>query len=44
MMPQNNSYYAYSTSSWEGKNLDGTKVITGWRVGSPNGPIMSKKL
>ncbi|MGN9282662.1 InlB B-repeat-containing protein [Holdemanella porci] len=41
---KNNSYYAYSTSSWEGKNLDGTKVITGWRVGSPNGPIMSKKL
>ena len=41
---KNNSYYAYSTSSWEQKNLDGTKVITGWRVGSPNGPIMSKKL
>ena len=41
---KNNSYYAYSTSYWEGKNLDGTKVITGWRVGSPNGPIMSKKL
>ena len=29
---------------WEQKNLDGTKVITGWRVGSPNGPLMSKKL
>ena len=41
---KNNSYYAYSTSSWEQKNLDGNKVITGWRVGSPNGPIMSKKL
>ena len=41
---KNNSYYAYSTSSWEQKNLDGTKVITGWRVGSPDGPIMSKKL
>lgn len=41
---KNNSYYAYSTSYWEQKNLDGTKVITGWRVGSPDGPIMSKKL
>ena len=41
---KNNSYYAYSTSSWEQKNLDGNKVITGWRVDSPNGPIMSKKL
>lgn len=41
---KNNSYYAYSTSSWEQKNLDGNKVITGWRVGSPNGPLMSKKL
>ena len=40
---KNNSYYANSTY-WEQKNLDGTKVITGWRVGSPNGPIMSKKL
>ena len=41
---KNNSYHAYSTSSWEQKNLDGTKVIIGWRVGSPNGPMMSKKL
>ena len=41
---KNNSYHAYSASSWEQKNLDGTKVITGWRVGSPNGPMMSKKL
>lgn len=42
---KNNSYYSYSPQyPWEQKNLDGTKVITGWRVGSPDGPIMSKKL
>ena len=42
---KNNLYYSYNSNyPWEQKNLDGTKVITGWRVGSPNGPIMSKKL
>ena len=42
---KNNSYYSYSPQyPWEQKNLDGTKVITGWRVGSPDGPIMTKKL
>ena len=42
---KNNLYYSYNPNyPWEQKNLDGTKVITGWRVGSPNGPIMSKKL
>ena len=42
---KNNLYYSYNPNyPWEQKNLDGTKVITGWRVGSPNGPLMSKKL
>lgn len=39
------NYYSYNPQyPWEQKNLDGNKVITGWRVGSPNGPLMSKKL
>ena len=42
---KNNLYYSYNSNyPWEQKNLDGTKVITGWRVGSPDGPIMTKKL
>lgn len=42
---KNNLYYSYNPNyPWEQKNVDGTKVVTGWRVGSPNGPIMSKKL
>lgn len=42
---KNNDLYSYKPQyPWEQKNLDGTKVITGWRVGSPDGPIMTKKL
>ena len=41
----NVGYYSYNPQyPWEQKNLDGNKVITGWRVGSPDGPLMSKKL
>ena len=41
----NVDYYSYNPQyPWEQRNLDGTKVITGWRMGSPDGPIMSKKL
>ena len=42
---KNNDLYSYNPQyPWEQKNVDGTKVITGWRVGSPDGPLMSKKL
>lgn len=42
---KNKDFYSYNPQyPWEQKNLDGTKVVTGWRVGSPNGPLMSKKL
>ena len=42
---KNNELYSYNPQyPWEQKNVDGTKVITGWRVGSPDGPLMSKKL
>ena len=42
---KNNDLYSYNPQyPWEQKNVDGTKVVTGWRVGSPDGPIMSKKL
>ena len=42
---KNNDLYSNNPQyPWEQKNVDGTKVITGWRVGSPDGPLMSKKL
>ena len=42
---KNNDLYSYNPQyPWEQKNVDGTKVITGWRVGSQDGPLMSKKL
>lgn len=34
------SNYNGSGTPWEQKNLKGTKVITGWRIGSPNGPLL----
>ena len=42
---KNNDLYSYNPQyPWEQKNVDGTKVVTGWRVGSPDGPLMPKKL
>jgi glucan-binding YG repeat protein len=41
---KNNNLYSYNLEyPWEQKNVDGTKVVTGWRVGSPDGPLMPKK-
>ena len=41
---KNNDLYSYNLEyPWEQKNVDGTKVVTGWRVGSPDGPLMPKK-
>lgn len=41
---KNNDLYSYNLEyPWEQKNVDGTKVVTGWRVGSPDGPLMQKK-
>ena len=34
------SNYNGSGTPWEQKNLKGTKVITGWRIGSPRGPLL----
>ena len=34
------SNYNGSGTPWEQKNLKGTKVITGWRIGSPSGPLL----
>ena len=34
------SNYTGSGTPWEQKNLEGTKVIAGWRIGSPNGPLL----
>ncbi len=34
------SNYTGSGTPWEQKNLEGTKVITGWRIGSPRGPLL----
>ncbi|WP_418776451.1 InlB B-repeat-containing protein, partial [Holdemanella biformis] len=34
------SNYNGSGTPWEQKNLEGTKVIAGWRIGSPNGPLL----
>ena len=34
------SNYNGSGTPWEQKNLEGTKVITGWRIGSPSGPLL----
>ena len=34
------SNYSGSGTPWEQKNLKGTKVITGWRIGSPSGPLL----
>ena len=34
------SNYTGSGTPWEQKNLKGTKVITGWRIGSPRGPLL----
>ena len=42
---KNNDLYSYNPQyPWEQKNVDGTKIVTGWRVGSPDGPLMQKKL
>ena len=41
---KNNDLYSYNLEyPWEQKNVDDTKVVTGWRVGSPDGPLMPKK-
>ena len=34
------NYNNGSGTPWEQKNLEGTKVITGWRIGSPSGPLL----
>ena len=34
------SNYNGSRTLCEQKNLEGTKVITGWRIGSPSGPLL----
>lgn len=40
---KNESHHMYG-AFLEQKNAKGTKVVSGWRIGSPNGPLVENKL